>query len=320
MKQRHVLMGVFFGVVVYAAFALWGDGPKLLAAFQRFDAWHGVAAIALVSVGYVFRFWKWQYYLRRLGIEVQWRLSALVFVAGMVMSITPGKVGEVLKSVLLREGAGIEASRTAPVVMMERVTDLLGLCVIAALGVLMFGKGVWPLLICLGLMLLGLGVLSQASWVEGGIAWIEGRGESPRKLAEGLRRAHESLEQLLAWRTLAETTLLSVVSWGLEGVAFWVIIEGLDGSKGGMVVEAMSIFALTTIMGALSFLPGGVGVTEGGMVGLLMWFEIFEVEEMALAATYLIRLATLWYGVALGGLAFAAFRRVHGGERAMPWN
>ncbi len=309
MKQRHIIAGLFFGVVVYAMFALWGDAGKIAHAFAQFQWSYGVLALVLVCVGYGVRFWKWSLYLKHLGLEVETKLSAVVFFAGMVMSITPGKVGEVLKSVLLKEAKGIDVASTAPVVMMERITDLLGLCVIAALGVLMFGQGVWPLMVCLGLMVVGLFVLSQARLMDWLICTIE-KMKWGVKLGTALREAHDSIRLLLAPGVLLNTTLMSVVSWGLEGVAFYFIIVGLGGVQ-GVLVEAMSIFSLTTIMGALSFLPGGVGVTEGGMVGLLMWFKIFEVEAQALAATYLIRLVTLWFGVGLGGVAFAMFGRIY---------
>ena len=48
------------------------------------------------------------------------------------------------------------------------------------------------------------------------------------------------------------------------------------------------------------------------MIGGLMWLEIFAEEAPAAAATYLIRFATLWFGVALGVVALGWFRRRHG--------
>ncbi len=234
-----------------------------------------------------------------------WGTSAVVCFAGMVMSITPGKVGEVLKSVLLERAVGVPAARTAPVVLMERVTDLLGLCVIAALGVGVFGQGLWPLLICVGLLGVGLVVLSRRGLVLMMLTRMQ-TWPALGRAVPALTEAYESVGRLMSLNALGVTTLLSVGAWGLEGVAFYAIIEGLGG-KPWALVEAMFIFSLTTILGALSFLPGGVGVTEGGMVGLLEVLEVFEDQSVALAATYLIRLATLWFGVGLGALAWAVF-------------
>lgn len=313
MSSRKMVGGIFFCVVVYALFALWGDAPRLWAALQSFEPLHGVGALGLVVVGYGLRLLKWQYYLRKLDVRVPWGMSSVVFFAGMVMSITPGKVGEVLKSVLLERAVGVGPARTAPVVLMERVTDLLGLCVIAAFGVGVFGQGLWPLLICAGLMVAGLVVLSRRrlifAMLDVMVPW-PGVG----RVVPTLREAYGSVERLMSPGVLGVTTLLSVGAWGLEGVAFYVIIEGLGG-KPWALAEAMFIFAMTTILGALSFLPGGVGVTEGGMVGLLVLLDVFEQESRALAATYLIRLATLWFGVGVGASAWAYFKWKWPGSR-----
>ena len=48
--------------------------------------------------------------------------SLLTFLSACVLTVTPGKVGEVLKSLLLFETHGVAVARTAPIVIAERVT------------------------------------------------------------------------------------------------------------------------------------------------------------------------------------------------------
>ena len=66
-----------------------------------------------------------------------------------------------------------------------------------------------------------------------------------------------------------------------------------------------------TILGAVSFLPGGLLVAEGSLTGGLIWLKIFTPAQRATAAgaTTIIRFATLWFGVAVGLVALATFRR-----------
>jgi len=71
---------------------------------------------------------------------------------------------------------------------------------------------------------------------------------------------------------------------------------------------AIVIYAGTTIAGALSFLPGGLGVTEGAMTLALVSGAAHFDRASAVAATLLTRLATLWFAVALG-IAFLALAR-----------
>lgn len=309
--ERRILLGVVLGVVIYAFIGLASDASQVVDAVAALPWWVPLGALGLTVINYAVRFAKWHYYLRCLGLEVGLGLSANVFLAGLSMSVTPGKVGEVLKSVLLRDAEGIDVARTAPIVLAERLTDLLGLFLIASLGVATFDYGRWAFAAAVALVLALLVVLHQPRLVE----WLLvqwARLPIVGGLHVKLSEAYGSMRQLVGWRVLGVTTLMSLASWSMEGIAFYWIIEALGGD--GELLSAMFIFAMTTVLGAVSFLPGGLGVTEGGMIGGLMWLGVFEARGGAAAATYLIRLATLWFGVAVGVAALAWFRGRGGGR------
>src|SRR6185436_18850196 len=78
-------------------------------------------------------------YLRRQGVRVPLASSAIVFGAGLSLSITPAKLGELVKSLLLRDMHDIPAPRTAPIVVAERVTDLIALLALSIIGVAAYG-------------------------------------------------------------------------------------------------------------------------------------------------------------------------------------
>ena len=107
------------------------------------------------------------------------------------------------------------------------------------------------------------------------------------------------------------TTALSVVGWGLECVAFYLVIGGFpEGAP--VLLAAAFLYALTTILGAVSFLPGGLGVTDGSMAALLVTMGMLPTESVAVAATCIIRFATLWFAVLVGFVAYLVFRRKYG--------
>jgi uncharacterized protein (TIRG00374 family) len=124
--------------------------------------------------------------------------------------------------------------------------------------------------------------------------------------------AYVSTRRLLHWRILLPSTLISVISWFGECVAFYFVLRGLgvEGEALRLVVVATFVFAASTLFGLVSFLPGGLGVSEASSTGLLVLLAPMAAGP-ATVATIIIRFCTLWFGVSLGALALAAFGRRH---------
>jgi uncharacterized protein (TIRG00374 family) len=302
------VIATVLGVVVFAALSLYGDVSALGENLRAFDWSAMVWALLLASGNYCLRFVRWQYYLVRIDVRVPAGESALVFLSGFVMSVTPGKLGEVFKSLLLYESRGISIARTAPVVVAERLTDLMALVVLTALGALSFEQGVpitiagvcFVLLVWIALAWRPVGELALA---------LVARLPYVKRLVPKLREAYESLRTMLRPWPLLVATFLATVAWGLEVVALGVIVAGLPGASLGWEATTFA-YSASTIAGALAMMPGGLGVTEAGMTGLL---QVLGGEAMtpslATAATILVRLATLWWAVVVGFVALALFRR-----------
>ncbi len=311
--ERNIAIGLVLGGVIYASISLWSDAEKLLGHAVDFPPWVFLGALVLTLVNYALRFVKWHWYLKYLDISVPWTESATAFVAGMVMAVTPGKVGEVLKSFLLKESRDISIARTAPIVIAERVTDLLGMIVIAGVGVVIFDYGRAVLVLTLIGILLGLVLLHQRDWMLACLDWI---GDLPLvgRFRSGLEEAYESMYELVGWRILGGTTILSVVAWSMEGVALFWILQTLGAGDVNLYM-AFFIYSIPTIAGAVSGLPGGLGAAEAVMIGLLFGvFGVFDSKSVATLATYVIRFATLWFGVLLGLVALVYYRTRYGDD------
>ena len=299
-------MGLVFGVIVYAGFAVYFDAKAILDQSQAFGFKTFGLALLLSCVNYLIRFGKWHYYLRILHLDVPPARSFIIFLAGMVMSVTPGKIGEVLKSLLLQQSDGIAPAKTAPVVIAERLTDMFGLVVIASVGIASFDFGRWAFVAIVGGLLIGVGVIASPSLVQRIIDGI-GRFALFSKLVPKLREAYDSMRALVGLKALLIATVLSTISWSCEAFAFYMILDAMDAEITFRL--AAFIYAMATLLGAVSFLPGGLGVTEGSMIGVLLGFGVFATQAPAAFATYLIRFATLWFGVGVGLVALVVFRR-----------
>lgn len=284
--------------IAAAAYVMVGDLDQLGDRLGSFT-WSAFAlAIGLALANYAVRFLRWQMYLRHQGVAVPAGSSALVFGAGLSLSITPAKLGELVKSYLLRELHGIPATRTAPIVIAERVSDLVALLVLAVIGVALYGVET-TLVIAAGAVI-GLGLVLLA-WPRPTRALIELATQPAfaRRFRTPLVEMYGGLAALCRPRLLGIATLYAVPAWAAECVGFAAIANGFTGAQVDLGL-ALVIYAGTTIAGALSFLPGGLGVTEASMTLLLVQSASGIDRATALDATLLTRLATLWFAVVLG--------------------
>jgi uncharacterized protein (TIRG00374 family) len=306
----RILIGVAAGVAVYLGFTVWADARNVGRALASFAWTAALAGVGLALCNYLVRFVRWHYYLRVLGLKVPAGESLLVFLGGFALTVTPGKLGEAVKAFLLRQSRGIPAARTAPIVIAERFTDLLGLLLLTGAGVFTFE--VDRRFLAAGALLIGLGLLVVSVESIAAVALrLLGRVPGIRRFAHKLEEFYRATAALLRPGPLAVAVVLSVVSWSFECLAFWLVVRGFPGATLALRA-AVFIYSTMTVAGALSFLPGGLGVTEMGMLALLGKLGTGTGRSVAAAATFVTRACTLWFAVAVGVVALLLFvRRTH---------
>ncbi len=315
---RRLVGAMLFGVAVYGVLVFYRGTEKISHELATF-AWSSFAiACGLSFVNYVLRFLKWEYYLAILDIRgVPKPTSFFTFLSGFVLTVTPGKVGEVFKSLILQEVRGVPVERTASIVVAERVTDLIGVIVLIAIGSFSFPGGV--LWMSAGLLLVLMILVLVASprvgaWVVVVLPTLPGPlGRAGAKVAAKMTEALARLRTITAPKHLVWPTALSVVGWGLEGVGLWTILRGF-GQDASMTLTGF-FYATATLAGALVPVPGGLGVTD----------KLLE-EQMArlggvpaataTSAMLLARFATLWFAVIVGFVALAILRAMYPSLRA----
>jgi uncharacterized protein (TIRG00374 family) len=302
---------MLLAVVVYGGFAVWRGLGKMGDELARFHWWAFGAACALAFGNYMVRWLKWEFYLARLEIRGVGRLdSLLTFLSGFVLTVTPGKVGEVFKSLVLFETHGVPVARTAPIVVAERVTDVIGVVVLIVIGSLGFSGGLLWAGLGMAAVLVLLVVVSSRGLSTAIIGIVE-RGPGPlKRIGPKLHEAYDSLATLVRPANLVVPTLLSIAAWSLECTALWVILQGFEQQTG--LGLATFFYATSTLAGALVPVPGGLGVTETSLQGQLQ--ELGHVgATTATAAMILVRFATLWFAVLVGFVSLSLLKRRHTG-------
>jgi glycosyltransferase 2 family protein len=308
---RKILYAMLFGVCVYFAIALYTGLGKIRDSLAIFHFETFAAACGLAFGNYVLRFLKWEFYLARLDIRGIPKLdSFLTFLSGFVLTVTPGKVGEVFKSLVLFETHGVPMTKTAPIVVAERATDVIGIVALIVFGSLGFSGGllwagigsalVLALIVTVGSKKLSMALIGLVGRMPGRIG----------KIAPKLEAAYESLATMLRFRNLIIPSILSGAAWTLECLALWVILGGFGQSTS--IPLATFFYATSTLVGAIVPVPGGLGVTESALMGQMT--EIGHVDKgIATAAMILVRFATLWFAVVIGFIALSWMKRRHPG-------
>ncbi|HWZ89667.1 MAG TPA: lysylphosphatidylglycerol synthase transmembrane domain-containing protein [Polyangiaceae bacterium] len=303
---RRLASAMLLGVAVYLFFALYTGVRKIEVSLSSFH-WSAFGiALGLATMNYAIRFLKWQYYLKRLGVNsVPVFDSLLVFLSGFVLTVTPGKVGEIFKSAVLAKTHDVPLARTAPIVVAERLTDAIGVIVLIVVGGAAFANGLKLVLFgCCG-VICGITLIL---WPKPGVALAAYLDSGPlrlRPIAPKLREALVSLRVVASPGALLWPTFLSVIAWSAEGFALFVILRGFEATISPAV--AVFFYATATLAGALVPLPGGLGIVEGMIKGQLT--QVGGVAAgPATAAMMLIRFATLWWAVIVGFAALFVLR------------
>ena len=96
--KRRLLLFFGAGALVFLGLSVYADIGGLSEAFGRFGLETVPIALGLALLNYFLRFLRWHAYLRMLKVPLKPKDSLIIFLTGLVLSVTPGKVGEFLKA------------------------------------------------------------------------------------------------------------------------------------------------------------------------------------------------------------------------------
>jgi len=264
-------------------------------------------ATLLSLLNYVLRIVRWRSYLAHLGHVLTFRFAALTFTAGFAFTLSPGKVGEMVRARYYKN-MGVPFSHVAAAFFTERLIDLLAMVTVALLAVASLADSYrWVLWGTVGGMGLILFLLAGLSWdrLERVFMRRQDLPERLRHAGAGICRMFGSARALLRIDMLLLGFALALAAWSVEGIGLKVI-AGMIPSPHLELSAALGIYSVAIIIGALSFLPGGLGSTEAVMVALLVAYGYSMPDAML--PTLVCRLLTLWFAVGLGWLAVLVLR------------
>lgn len=262
--------------------------------------------LALSLVNYLFRGARWHLFSNRLGLPTTLIQDLRHFLGGFAMSVTPGRVGELIRMRWLKRETGWAVERTAPLVLMDRASDLAAMALILAGGVALSAGGIAMAMPVAIFALAAAFVATRPKLLAGCITLLyRAFGKFPRLMGR-VRMAARSLGVFSKGPIMAAALALGLIGWIAEGYAFHLLLMWMGADIG--FAKAVAIFTFSTLAGGLTGAPGGVGGAEAAMVALLSLEGI--PLDVSIPATAVIRLTTLWFAILIGLAVFPVAERI----------
>ncbi len=294
-RFRLLLLSAVISAISYIGFALWGGWQEVWQAFTRIGATATSAAFILSLINYGLRFIRWNGYLVELGCSSLPSAEHLrIYLAGFALTATPGKAGEALRTVLLKP-LGVPYSNSFAALVSERLADIAVVLLLSLLGIAAYPE-LFPIaLVFLAAMGGFVAILMPAPqrWVRSGLSR---RNSQFSQLMMKVVNVFAQARRCNPPGMIVKGLILGGLAWAAEGLGFWFLLEQVDANISWYL--AISIYCLSMLAGAASFMPGGIGGAEAAMTAMLTLSGV--PLPIAIAVTVLIRLATLWFAVVIG--------------------
>jgi glycosyltransferase 2 family protein len=293
---RPLIVSVALAIVIYLAIALALDWQNSYRAFMSLSLGVWLLILSLTLMNFIFRGVRWHGYMLLLGHRIPLLKDLAIYLAGLAFTTTPGKVGETVRSVYLKQ-LGVPYAHSIAALIVERLIDVITMVFLSLFCVFAFSQYQSHIVV---ILLAAVGILIAVrservqNWLAERIAALA--SAKVKTLGEHVIDLLQAVRSLLKTGPLLAGLALGLIAWGAEGFVLQIILVGLGVDIGWPV--AVGVYAIAILAGAISFIPGGLGSTEAVMGGSLV---LLGVEPgTAVAATLICRLVTLWPAVAIG--------------------
>jgi uncharacterized protein (TIRG00374 family) len=319
--RNRILAGLGIGFVIYVSLLLFINVEELMNNLQVYPWALFIPVIFLKFFSWFFRFLEWNYFLGVIGAQRKISLfdSAALFISGFTMAVSPGKVAEMLKAVILKNKTGVPIARGAPVIIAERVVDGMAVIILAFIALILAAEqmnlGEYRALMYISAALLALGLLVVQIRLLAHFALnLIKRLPLVRRLHESLVLFYESSYDIFKLRPMIVTTLFGMIAALGDAVGFVIILSGFGLEITWLLfLQSLVIICLASAIGALSGVPNGAGITEISVGAMLLVmvapYNPVVTPGLATAAALLEGFFHKWFRVFVGLTAAVVFRK-----------
>ena len=291
-----ILLASFAVFLVIAAFAIQRDGmAKFIQGLESINLYYFAAALVVIFMGYVMRFPKWEYYLKRLKVSIPRKENFMIYLSMYSMDMTPGRWGRAVVAYTINRRTGVKFARTFPAIVADIFTDFLGFAVILAVSTLMVHRFVLISTVITILLLVPFFFI----YVRRPFEFIKRKFGHIRRLKSifDTGKLYFEYHKLLSRNAYAYSMVYTVPAMFMNGLALYLVILSFGVPMPiSFLPTVLFIFTSSLILGMISGLPATLGITDAALVGYLTLFfpNLIDIG-LASLITIFFRIASVWF-------------------------
>ncbi len=306
MKKK--VIPLILAIIIFAAWFYLSNPSKMIESIAGANIIFVLSAIALTLVSISLKSFRWQFLLKGIKIRIPFSLAFSSFISATAISLlTPGRVGEPVRGLILKKKTNTPFSETLPLIIIERAMDMVVALSFAIAGILIIGSMLSAEIqfflklsalvssVALALVLAALFSEKFGRMLLGLLLKIPKTSRLRPKI-EHVAESFYVSSRRIKFSAILPVMALTILTWVIEGAILFLAIKsiGFDMS----LIAAVEIISLTQIIGLVSSLPGGLGSVETVLTLLILPFLL--ALPAASAATIIYRFASLWVGMSIG--------------------
>ena len=300
-KKFFLLFGILIFYVVFIAYA---DFEKFSINISEFDFFYLPIILAFVFLDIIIKSVRQQLLYKQIEVSISFKTGILLYISGLSMIVTPGGSGELIKSYYLKKNFGYPLAKTFPTVIMERLLDLTAIAgILLIVGLLLDNYNIILLMLLVLFTVSLIFASSKKKKLFNFLLSILEKIPILKKQAPSFSESYQVFGELTSSKIMTKTLGLSFFVWVTDAIMIYFIFIGFNLNF-DIIFSTFSMYG-SLLLGVLTMLPAGVGVTEVSFVEILKSEGVDTATSTSLVILF--RLVTIWFLTVLGFCATRYF-------------
>ena len=296
-KFDKILFLIASTIIFYVALLIISDINLIFEKLTQIKLEYLLVVFGLMAAQLIFLGIKYHRLLRKLDIHISLKDSILIFISGLTLIATPGGIGTAIKSQILKKKFDQPFGKTLPVIFIERYTELFAILIILTFLLIWNQMYESIIVVIIGYcFLITMYAVSSNTNIFTFLKKLFLKIKKFEKFITSFDTSRDSFSKLFEFKTLGESVFWSIIAKISQLLAVYFIFQSL-GINLDLILSGQ-IYYTSLVLGALTFLPSGLIITESSMFGLLLNYGVDF--SLASLSVIFIRLVTTWLGTLVG--------------------